>query len=684
MTLASTVRFFLVLAWLQVLSESAKTHITVRTVKEELKIENVEHPKDGVIVRIIDPPQSKTPSEPSGPSEHEHEEKAPTADHADHASDGHDHDGAKPAEHGHGAPQTDAAPGEHEEHGHEEHAQGDHTHGEESHETHDEHGHEVQAHDGHAKSHDQDAHDAHAHSDETHGESGHADHAENGHGHSGHDAHAGHGGHGGHGHEEGHAHEGHEGHAHHAPDEKTLTASYMLIGGVTLVMAMFYLVQHPDLDIRYYSWNILTLSACIFIAVLASDVVNQCAKRFLFSQMSMSGWGNAGLCFGLAVMWFLLSQLVTALLSGAFGEEAKEPKDAQSESERKELEALWEQRETAMKCWGGLVAHCAGFAIVATLASLQDSEPFSNSPAMSLLVVPGALVLVTLLYRVAAFTRKKISEMDDGVVSRGEALWDEISEEAENESLCLGLSFASVRSISFFAIGAMPDTHFHVYADVSGKNWHQGWMVLFAVSIGSMMLGIATFKLKEKMFGHGHGHGHGEIESHEHGSHECDEPHEHEQTDEDDIRLRALLILTETFIMMFSWGMLSCAIAMMNAFLPYLEHHLIGHLIVALFVSALSCLMLLCLDKLADSLKSSGGAESALHIIDHIILAHGLLIGISWEVCFALGMHAISHAMEGPNVDIYLAVFLCIVVVPAYRLFMLPELKAREAKIKSH
>lgn len=43
----------------------------------------------------------------------------------------------------------------------------------------------------------------------------------------------------------GHGHESH-GHGHHAPDDKTLTASYMLIGGVTLVMAMFYLVQHPE------------------------------------------------------------------------------------------------------------------------------------------------------------------------------------------------------------------------------------------------------------------------------------------------------------------------------------------------------------------------------------------------------------------------------------------------------
>ena len=43
--------------------------------------------------------------------------------------------------------------------------------------------------------------------------------------------------------------------------------------------------------------------------------------------------------------------------------------------------------------------------------------------------------------------------------------------------------------------------------------------------------------------------------------------------------------------------MLSSAIAMLNAFLPHLEHHLIGHLIVALVVSALSCLMLVSLDK---------------------------------------------------------------------------------------
>ena len=31
-----------------------------------------------------------------------------------------------------------------------------------------------------------------------------------------------------------------------------------------------------------------------------------------------------------------------------------------------------------------------------------------------------------------------------------------------------------------------------VYSDVSEANWHRGWMVLFAVSVASMLLGVGT------------------------------------------------------------------------------------------------------------------------------------------------------------------------------------------------
>lgn len=53
--------------------------------------------------------------------------------------------------------------------------------------------------------------------------------------------------------------------------------------------------------------------------------------------------------------------------------------------------------------------------------------------------------------------------------------------------------------------------------------------------------------------------------------------------------------------------MLSCSISMLNAFLPHLEHHLIGHLIVALVVSALSCVMLVSLDKVQLGAKRANG-----------------------------------------------------------------------------
>jgi len=536
---------------------------------------------------------------------------------------------------------------------------------------------------------------------------GHGHHTEAaGHGHE--EEAAGHGHHeekAGHGHhEEEHGHEG--GHGHHAPDTTTTVASYMLIGGVTIVMALFYLVQHPDLDIRFYSWNILTLSMCIFISVLITDMVNMSLKQMVFGEMERGNVNYVWMCMALSVCWFGASQAVCAWLSGAFGEEAKEPKDAETEDERKELESLWKERELALKCWGGLVAHCAGFSIIATLAAMQDTHFFSSSPARSMCVVPLAMLIVTVFYKCAAFVRRQISLMDDGEVSKGEDLWDDCSAQAENEALCLGLSFACMRSIFFFTFGEMPDGHGHVHGHVSDETWQFGWKMLWAISMLCIVAGLGTAMLKDKIYG---GHGHEEhgagAESGEHGEHEEHsgqvakveqaEKEVHDEEDEkavedgdEDERLgpRFLSILSETFIMAFAWGMLFCATACLNANLADFKQHLAGHLLVALGLSSCSCLIVLCLDRVADLLKKGSSSATTVHIIGHIIEANGLLIGIGWEICFALSMHAIGFDLNdmGKNVTLGLMAFLSLVVVPAYRLYMLPELNARMAKVGHH
>eukprot|EP00930_Biecheleria_cincta_P031824 TRINITY_DN22070_c0_g1_i1.p1 TRINITY_DN22070_c0_g1~~TRINITY_DN22070_c0_g1_i1.p1 ORF type:complete len:641 (+),score=161.23 TRINITY_DN22070_c0_g1_i1:94-2016(+) len=582
----------------------------------------------------------------------------------------------KPAGHGH---HTEAAG-----HGHDHEAAGHGHHDEKA-----EHGHN-------------DEKAGHGHHDE---KAGHGHHDEKaGHGH--HDEKAGHGHHKeGHGHEE-HGHEG--GHGHHAPDTTTTVASYMLIGGITIVMALFYLVQHPDLDIRFYSWNILTLSMCIFISVLITDMVNMSLRQWLFEKLDTGNVNYVWMCMALSVCWFVASQAVCAWLSGAFGEEAKEPKDAETEEERKQLESLWEEREVALKCWGGLVAHCAGFSIIATLAAVQDTPFFSSSPAMSMCVVPLSMLFVTVFYKLAAFVRRQISLMDDGEVSKGEDLWDDCSAQAENEALCLGLSFACMRSIFFFTFGEMPDGHGHVHGHVSDETWQFGWKVLWAISMACIAAGLGTAMLKDKVYG-GHGHGHEEhgagAESGEHGEHgehneqvakvEHAEKTKHgeeaekcaEEGDEDErLGPRLLNILSETFIMAFAWGMLFCATACLNANLVDFRFHLAGHLLVALGLSAASCLVVLCLDKVADVLKKGADSATTVHIIGHIIEANGLLIGIGWEICFAMSMHAIGFDLNGmgKNVTLGLMAFLSLVVVPAYRLYMLPELNTRMAKVGHH
>ena len=42
----------------------------------------------------------------------------------------------------------------------------------------------------------------------------------------------------------------------------------MLLGSLTFVMTMFYLVNHPDQDMKRYTWNVIFNTISIFIAVL--------------------------------------------------------------------------------------------------------------------------------------------------------------------------------------------------------------------------------------------------------------------------------------------------------------------------------------------------------------------------------------------------------------------------------
>eukprot|EP00746_Dinoflagellata_sp_MGD_P131168 gnl/MRDRNA2_/MRDRNA2_64986_c0_seq2.p1 gnl/MRDRNA2_/MRDRNA2_64986_c0~~gnl/MRDRNA2_/MRDRNA2_64986_c0_seq2.p1 ORF type:complete len:202 (+),score=36.29 gnl/MRDRNA2_/MRDRNA2_64986_c0_seq2:91-696(+) len=109
-------------------------------------------------------------------------------------------------------------------------------------------------------------------------------------------------------HEEG-KHEEHEGHEHESEEEKLereemevefgqrdLSEALMLLGGICFVMALFYLVNHEDEDMKFYSWNVISTTISIFVSVFMFSSINLMINQILLA--GQSEWVIAGGAFG--------------------------------------------------------------------------------------------------------------------------------------------------------------------------------------------------------------------------------------------------------------------------------------------------------------------------------------------------------------------------------------------------
>jgi len=275
--------------------------------------------------------------------------------------------------------------------------------------------------------------------------------------------------------------------------------------------------------------------------------------------------------------------------------------------------------------------------------------------------VPIAFVSTILLYHGTDWVRYYIVTRGDGKIGHSHVLWDEESEDAENDVIALGLSFVTVQAFQFWFLGKLPDEEGVILPDGEGKTLPRGRMGLdcMFLVVFAFVTAVATFllyRLSAKV---------------------CRIHQNHSN-----IKTRLSLIAVNYSSMLFAWSLYFAVKGGLHYFAPERNTEgILARIIVALAVSASAFLLIFILDLVADLQKRGSEVQQALA---KVILAKGVLIGNSWECCFTEAFQAITFRcgqwMMLANLG--LSICLCLVVIPAYWTYILPEIDSRLEGIK--
>jgi hypothetical protein len=425
-----------------------------------------------------------------------------------------------------------------------------------------------------------------------------------------------------------------------------MSGAIMLVGAIAFMMVIFYLVNWPDKDIQYYSYNTVSASISIFTAVLLYSALTNCLKYLLLP--SLGTYGPLILESGHFVFWFASLQILTAVLSGAMSEEVPDPKEIEDERVREKVKAVWEQRELNLKCWATLATHVAAFAAIGCFVEIQQLQLFSSNPLMSLLCLPIGLLITTALTRISDMVRYRISLLGDGHVGRSEEIWDREAEEAENDIVSLSLSFLTLQCIRFAISGSLPGLNGFgsddsVNVGLTGDGASMTMIVLLCVAALMVVMTLAGGFFFNKTYG--------------------------KLADYEGLDKRATLVGILFTSMLFAWSMLFAFKALAGVSISELPP-MMQSVSIALAVSLVAFSAIFILDKIADTTDHKG---DLLEMLICLIESQGLLVGLAWEASFDVAVDTICG--DAPLLNLCLSIGICAIVIPANYSYIIPAVE---------
>lgn len=354
------------------------------------------------------------------------------------------------------------------------------------------------------------------------------------------------------------------------------------------------------------------------------------------------------------VVWYLILQFSLMFLSGAVG---WTPRDDQQQATKLNLLSF-----------SVLIAHSSGFASINAWGQVQHLEYFAQNWYMSLLPVPIAIVGQLFLQAVMSFVRNRIALGDDGKVDQFEEMWNDATEEAETDIMGLATSFLFIQSLRYLLTNHLPTLTGEDEGDVSVSSWHcyilLGCAALFGFLLFLVQI-IAPDRLKEE-------------EEKDSDSEEEENQNPETQEEEEPKPVGYCLCIGRRLFkdgvtvlgMMMAWCYFYSA-KWGWALIGYENHEMLGAVVVALGVSFTLFATIRLLDILADASWTGREVDDA---IKTVIFSIGLCIGFSWEQSFDKATSVLTAvAPSQPQFwKLGLAIFLNILVVPAWRWWLLP------------
>uniref|UniRef100_A0A7S0AY57 Uncharacterized protein n=1 Tax=Pyrodinium bahamense TaxID=73915 RepID=A0A7S0AY57_9DINO len=413
-------------------------------------------------------------------------------------------------------------------------------------------------------------------------------------------------------------------------------------------MALFYLVNWHDADIRAYTWIIASATVSIFCAVLAHSAFFQTTTSLLGGKEYV--WVNF---VQFLILWASTQCLLLVFKDGdAVSQTVREAQighheESQSLHQAGDGEAHAHTVNVPLKAFGTIMAHITGFAGIRCFLSLQVSPgfPFRTSWYMTVLVIPIFLLMSVLLVKVSRELRLRwVGDKDKE--EEADMLWREQCSESEDDAVGLSLSSLTCAALRYLISGDLPQLHGTVTGRTSAHVLSlYGVGLLFAV-----LVSVATYKLnqiKQQMLQNP-----GEEISH------------YADRMVKTFQIWAGLTMSWCFYFATQW----CFFTLLE---PYekISHGCAGKLLQAVLVTFCCMLVIFVLDCVGD------GSEECKKAFKGVITALGLLVGISWEGSFALAVDEIvvnypKHTLLMKNL---LAFMLMLVVLPAWRLYILPR-----------